>query len=141
MPKATEETYRKLRHFSIKENWGDPFKMEEDILFRLDDFRHYVGKPVIVHCGYGTDGHVENSQHYVGKAVDIHVVNMELIDQYLAAERFGFTGLGLYPFWTNPGMHLDLRILSPGQPAARWYTWSDGKYYSADKRLFNYISK
>lgn len=140
MAKATVETYKKLKYFSIDENWGDPLQMEQELLFKLDALRALVGRPIVIHCGYAKDGHTENSQHYLGRAVDVHIVGMDLLSQFLAAERFDFTGIGLYPFWSNPGLHLDVRTLGKNVPSARWYFWNDNQYHSIDKRLLKHIS-
>lgn len=106
--------WKLLKYFSINENWGDPNKMDPVLMFTLDEFRHFVNKPIVVHCGWEASGHSENSLHYQGKAVDIHVEGMHVLDQYLAAERFdSFNGIGIYgpDVWKNPGLHLDTRPL------------------------------
>jgi len=105
----TLRQWNQLRYFSRFENWGDPDKMDFRLLKTLDRLRAFVGHPCIIHCG--TQGqHSPNSLHYQGLAVDCHFVNVSLIDQWLAAERFSeFTGIGLYPEWQNPGLHLDIR--------------------------------
>lgn len=76
---------------------------------KLDALREYVGKPIIIHEGYAESGHSENSAHYFGNAVDLHIEGLNLIEQYLVAERFLWGGLGLYPEWNTPGLHLDIR--------------------------------
>jgi len=43
-----------------------------------------------------------------------------LLDFYLAAERFSFNGIGIYPSWAHKGLHLDVRELRKYQPGARW---------------------
>lgn len=116
----TDEQWKQIKHFSPKEQWGDPYKMSFDLLKRLDALRKFVNQEIIIHCGYATDGHSENSQHYFGKAVDFHIKRMSLIDQYLAAERFMFTGLGLYPDWNHPGLHCDVRFKNYEESQDRW---------------------
>jgi uncharacterized protein YcbK (DUF882 family) len=69
--------------------------------------------------------------HYVGKAADIHIVGMSLIDAYLAVEKLGlFNGVGLYPFWNNPGLHVDLR-----QKPARWGRNAAGIYVALNDKF------
>jgi len=113
----TLRQWNRLRYFSIFENWGDPFRMHSKLLFALDRLRAFIGYPCIIHCG--TQGqHSPNSYHYKGMAVDCHFENVSLIDQWLAAERFPeFLGIGLYPQWNNPGLHLDIRNT---KMRARW---------------------
>jgi hypothetical protein len=35
--------WNKLRYFNKNENWGDPSKMDHNLLLSLDDFRHELG--------------------------------------------------------------------------------------------------
>ncbi len=96
--------------------------MNQELILRLEALREFVGRPVIIHEAFATSGHAPNSQHYLGNAVDLHIEGFSLIEMYLAAERFNFTGVGLYgpDVWRNPGLHLDVRPLAKGQPGARW---------------------
>jgi len=94
--------------------------MDFELLKRLDALREFVGHPIIIHCGYATNGHTKHSQHYLGKAADFHILNMNLINQYLMAERFMFTGIGIYPDWKHPGLHCDVRYKDHEQPQDRW---------------------
>lgn len=112
-----------LKHFSANENWGDANKMDPKLLKMLDNYRGVVNEKIFISCG--TQGlHVPNSLHYQGKAVDILFPSSEksLFDCYLIAEKFNFTGIGLYPDWQFGGkriggMHLDLRV---SDIAVRW---------------------
>ena len=105
----------KLKYFKRSENWGDPDKINNLLLSNLDKFREYIGVPVIITCG--TQGqHVENSYHYQGLAVDIVIPerNGRLLDMYLNALKFPFSGVGIYPDWRYDdarvgGLHLDMR--------------------------------
>ena len=64
-------------------------------------------------------------------ALDLHIENtstgakMPIVDQYLYAERFCFGGIGVYPFWHDFGLHVDVRIDRDG---ARWWRDKNGKY-------------
>lgn len=101
--------------------------MDFGLLKRLDALREFVSYPIIIHCGYASDGHVKDSQHYLGRAVDFHIKNVSLINQYLMAERFIFTGIGIYPDWNNPGLHCDVRHKNHEQSQDRWVKLN-GKY-------------
>ncbi len=116
----TKEQWEQIKCFSPKEKWGNPCKMSFELLKRLDALREFVAHRIIIHCGYSRSGHTGNSQHYLGRAVDFHIENMSLINQYLAAERFMFTGIGIYPDWNNPGLHCDVRYKSNESPQDRW---------------------
>jgi uncharacterized protein YcbK (DUF882 family) len=92
-----------LKHFKVSE-FNHYSKMDSDFLNILDAFREYVGKPIIIH----SDWRSNSERHSTGKAVDIHIVGMNCLDQLLIAERFGrFKGIGIYPCWNNPGLHID----------------------------------
>lgn len=114
--------------------------MSHELLLKLDDFRDYLGSPIFITCG--TQGeHAANSQHYQGKAVDVVFpdTKMGLLDRFIAAERFGFRGIGIYPEWKYQGrdfggLHLDVRPLSyeldgtQEYQQARWICY-EGNYY------------
>jgi len=124
----TEEDWFSIKHFSPLENWGDPFCMSRRLLYLLDAWRDFIECPVVVHCGFEEKGHSEKSQHYLGNAVDLHVVGMSLLYAYLSVERFGFTGIGVYPYWSSPGLHLDVRPLGELVSGARWWRDGNGAY-------------
>jgi len=120
---ASESEWKKLRYFKkeSRDKWGDVDAISAEHLFRLDDFRHYLGVPVYVTAGVSIGGHSKKSFHYRGNgacATDIVIPDYEgnFIDLILAAERFGFTGIGFYPHWKYNGrkvggLHLDSRPL------------------------------
>ena len=116
----TDNEWKQIKYFNPDENWGDPIEINFDLLKRLDALREFCGNPIIIHCGYTTDGHTKNSQHYAGKAADFHIMGVRLINQYLLAERFNFGGIGIYPNWKNPGLHCDVRYKDHEEPFNRW---------------------
>lgn len=127
----TEKFWDKIKHFSPDENWGDVNKVNPYLIIALDALREATGHPIVIHNAYATKGHSETSMHYVGKAADIHIVGMSLIDAYLAVEKLGlFNGVGLYPFWNNPGLHVDLR-----QKPARWGRNAAGIYVALNDKF------
>lgn len=133
--------WTKIKYFKPTENWGDVNKVLPELVKTLDEFRAYVGKPIILHCAYDPNGHTSNSQHYLGRAVDIHIKGMNWRDQYYYAVKFGrWTGIGVYPDWNNPGLHCDIRVLPKGKSFAKWTRWK-GQYIGADEKTFNMIAK
>ena len=125
--KMNEQGWSLLRYFNPEEKneagnpaFPTPYLMESEVMFRLDHMRHVVGKPFIVHCSYEIR---KSGQHPLGMAVDGHFVGMTVIEQYLTAEQFGFGGLGFYPYWNNPGIHVDSREIHGYEKASRW--WRD----------------
>ena len=107
----TEQDWHQIKHFSPAENWGDPSRMEVAFIQRLDAFRSCIESPVIITCG--TQGrHRENSLHGYGLAVDCVIPGRPLLDNWIDACRFDFTGLGFYPDWEykgkqTGGLHLE----------------------------------
>jgi hypothetical protein len=97
--------------------------MQDDFLLSLYKFRVAMDNPMIVHVGYATSGHSRNSFHYQGRAIDFHfkynpVPTRKII---VTAIKCGLYGIGFYPYWNNPGCHLDNR--SPG----KFNIWSRNK--------------
>lgn len=129
--------FKYLKHFTEKEKWGDPLYMNGLLLLLLDKVRDLYGKTFIVHCGFETSGHVSKSQHYLGNAVDFHIVDdlpfyrqVEKIEQILDELQVeDKVGLGIYPDWTHPGFHLDVR-----GSKARWGRIGS-KYVSFEEAL------
>lgn len=120
-----------IRHFSPTskvDQWGSPSMISRELLEKLDAFRAMINCPVIVTSGFRASS--QGSQHQLGLAVDIVAVGFSgtLHDLYLAAERFNFKGIGVYPDWTYVGkkvggLHLDVRT----GPPARWIGIGRGK--------------
>lgn len=99
--------WEKVNHFDPDEKWGDPALMDYGLIFELDRLRAYIGRTIVVHCGYeARDG---KGFHPLGQAVDCHAVDLHPVDFYTAASRFAFGGIGLYLWWNDPGLHLDTR--------------------------------
>lgn len=113
-----------LAHFT-REEFGVDFPFMDPLLLRrLDDLRERVGVPIVIHPDTG--GHVADSQHPY-KAVDCHAVGLSLGDFWLAAERDPWLrGIGVYPYWTTPGLHLDTRT---SDLRARWWRDERGAYH------------
>lgn len=98
------------QYFKKSENWGDWKMMDEGLMWELESMRKYIDKTMIIHCGYEKRDNAD-STHNLGIAVDLHIVGLNLIDQFLLASRFNFNGIGVYDnkIWNNPGLHLDKR--------------------------------
>lgn len=96
------DKWSKVKHFTKKEKWNDPDKMELEYLLELSNFRSYVNKSIIIHSGFR-----ENSRdHKTGKCSDFHIEGETLLDQFLLISRFPyFNSIGVYPYWNRPGLH------------------------------------
>lgn len=120
---ASKETWEKLRYFKPNgiDNFGDPDAIDDLVLLRLDDFRHYLNVPLYVTSGVRPESDGKKSYHTRGKgscAVDVVLPEYtgHPIDLIFAAMRFGFSGIGYYPDWEwngikCGGLHLDTRPL------------------------------
>ncbi len=113
----------------------DSFSIE--LAGKLDRFHEALSEhtgdavAIIIHAngGYAVKGHSKNSKHYTGCAADLHAIHrksrspVSVIDQFLVAEKLEcFGGIGLYPQWRHPGLHLDI-----GRKGRRWVS-ADGQY-------------
>lgn len=122
----TPEQWETIRHFNPDENFGDPSKMSYLLLLSLDNLREYIGAPIVIHCGYEDRGN--DSYHCKGMAVDCHAKGLSLYDFYFASTRFSFHGIGVYPKWNNPGLHLDIRPVHRYEGRAFWGCTAPGEY-------------
>lgn len=81
-----------------------------------------------INAAYDVDGHSPASQHYLGKAADIVIFEkgrdaLPLYEQYELVRRHGlFPGIGVYPHWNTPGLHIDLG------PRRQWWKPESGPY-------------
>ena len=127
-----------ITHFNKNENWGDAHKMSLTLVYTLDRLRQYIGKPIVIHCGYELRDF--GGQHPLGNAVDCHCIGMDLIEFFIAASRFTeFKGIGIYPNWENPGLHLDVRA---ELKRAQWGCEATKKYVPLNKEfLMKLINK
>lgn len=119
----------KYFHPHSSDNWRDPSKMNRELLLKLDALREFLGKPGYVTSGYRPGD--PSSEHSRGNAVDIVFPDVPLLQLYLSAERFNFTGIGVYPNWAYHskivgGLHLDVRVLHTLH-GARWLGVEDGR--------------
>jgi hypothetical protein len=106
--------------------------MSAALVVGLDRLRYFVQKPIIIHCGY--EARDSGGWHPHGRAVDLHIEGLHIIEQFLAAARFDiFTGIGLYPWWNYPGLHLDNRPLGPNSHRAIWGSIKPKVYTTVDR--------
>lgn len=118
-----DEDWPKIRFFKPHE-WGSWRNVSAVLIYVVDELRASAHAACIIHCAWATSGHSAGSAHYRGLAVDLHLVGMPVIDQYLLAEKLGeFGGIGLYPHWNTPGLHLDM-----AEKGRRWIRDAKGIY-------------
>ena len=140
----------RLRYFTPSEFRGWWTVMDPEILTIIDNFRHEWGAPVFISPVDGAIGRRlrdSQSQHNIEKWGEVRAVDLmpqgmkDRIDfkrAFECAKKAKARGIGIYPDWTPPGIHLDSRRdRYPSRPA----TWSafnvNGKqtYFTIDKAL------
>lgn len=82
-----------IKYFSPSENLGDPSRMSYKLLLLLDNLREFIGRPIIIHCGY--EERNNNSYHYRGMAIDCHS-DIGLFDFYTAYLEWLYENVELY---------------------------------------------
>lgn len=105
----------------------DDWDMDPTLMDNLDYFRLQISKPIYIHQngGFAISGHSPRSFHYKGQAADFHIQGLNVIEQAIYVWSWGaFSGVGVYPYWLNPGLHVDIR----GRRLC-WYKGEDNKYH------------
>jgi len=116
--------WKELNYFRKHENWGEPEKLSDSLLFKIDNARAYINSPFIITCG--TQGKHKSKLHGEGLALDFIILSKKHpIDLLISIERFDFGGIGYYPHWqyngrTTGGWHVDVRTVEEHQGGARW---------------------
>lgn len=134
----TYEEWDNITNFSPKEFGATG--MSKLLIYTLQDMRDYTElrfgeRKIIIHSGYreGSIGY-----HPLKMAVDLHIEGLHVIDQYLIAERFdAFNGIGVYPNWDQPGIHVDVRPKSKTNFDSRWGCLEKGVYLALNKEFFD----
>lgn len=124
-------TPRPLRHFKPEE-FKYPDSVDDQTLLLLDHMRdHERGIYITINSDYRPG---DPKWHGKGKALDIVIWDVEtrkplpLIQQFLIASRYMWTGIGVYPFWNTPGIHVDTRPMAVSGWKALWWRDKDGNY-------------
>ncbi len=136
----TREEFRKLPNFGYQEmlnhfkskgfsTWGakqQVARVKFSFMKKLQRFRTLINRPVFYNCL--TEGkHAKNSSHPKGEAGDIRIGGKGKINwnkMFQAAVEAGMKGIGFYPFWNTPGLHVDDRKGS----FKCWKRLKNGKY-------------
>tara|TARA_R110000803_G_C11989469_1_gene321846 strand:+ start:8611 stop:9018 length:408 start_codon:yes stop_codon:yes gene_type:complete len=107
--------WSKLEYFK-KEEFNHPEQMDSIHLVKIDILRANIGESIKITSDFreGDDGY-----HGKGLATDLQCPKIGLYEFYQQAERHNFNGIGIYPHWNTPGIHVDSRPLIGGM-GARW---------------------
>jgi len=106
-----------------------------DMLEHMLKFCSSMGLQHKINSDYRDD---DTGQHGKGKAVDFVLYKKVLGDfhwlyQFHIALRFDFTGIGVYPCWNTPGIHVDSRDIK--FPKALWWRDKDNAYRRMEEML------
>jgi len=131
----TKEQWLVARDFSPDEFGSED--MDEVLIFTIQQMRTYIKRKINVHSGF-REG--DPKWHGKKKAADIDIEGMNVIDQYLLAERFDkFNGIGVYPSWNRPGIHVDVRPHSKLSVDSRWGCFEVGVYVPLNYEFFRQV--
>lgn len=116
-----------VNNFKEKE-FSRPGMLSSALIYNVDNLRDFLGKSIHIHCDY--EERATGGYHPVGMALDIHADDTHWFDLFLAASRFDmFNGIGCYPSWNSPGIHIDIRPkIHMYERDARWLCSSAGVY-------------
>lgn len=135
-----------IKHFAREEWRHDPDRISPDLVMLMDQMRDAAGVPIWIHVAWDGEGHVADSGHYttsreLAVAVDFHFEAWPLLQQWLFAERFPWNGIGLYPHWQQPGLHVDLRRIGREHAdlGRRWWRDRDGTYKALDEDFIRWL--
>lgn len=122
--------WEKVKHFKREEFKKDPDKVIPSLVFLMDEIREASGFPIIIHVAWDDSGHTPKSLHYKGMAVDFHwkadLNKFSYLEQFCLLSQFRKIGaIGFYPFWNNPGWHIDIRS---NLVRTVWYRDENGVY-------------
>jgi len=136
------ELFKDIRHFTPDE-FDRPDMLDRDALLLLDAMRHEEAKHrpirITVNADYALTGHSKNSRHKCGDAFDIVIRDartlepLDVITQFIIALRYTWGGVGFYPYWNEPGLHVDRRPWSVFGRRALWWRDEKGKYRAVEE--------
>ena len=107
-------------------------KMTVDMMDELNNLCKYAsaihGWGHYINSSYRIQG---TGQHTKGRAVDLvlyrsRLGDIDVLSQFIFALRFRFNGVGFYPYWSTPGIHIDTRQDTDFR--ALWFQDKDKKY-------------
>lgn len=134
------DVFASLKRFKRQE-FDHPEMMDTRVLTMLDamvieETRLKPGLKFIVHSDYRPG---DPKEHGRGRAVDghfeMHGFVLPVIEQFIMAARYQWSGIGLYPYWNYPGIHVDLMPLTLLARRRLWWKDDNGAY----RRIEDYL--
>jgi uncharacterized protein YcbK (DUF882 family) len=122
--------WSKVKWFKPSEFGQYANQMDPLLIYSLDALRDFVKRPIRINSAFRPG---DPGQHGLGKAADIVIAGLGCVDAFLVAEKTRlFSGIGIYPYWHLPGIHVDVRDLRPSEQGARWARNKDNVYVTLD---------
>jgi hypothetical protein len=133
------------KYFTVNENWGDIDKVDPGLIIELEHYRSYLNFPIHISpvpgAVYAESGHEDESWHKIitgrnryAMAADVFP-ECNLLYAWFTTLRFGFNGIGVYPYAAYPAkklvgmLHLDMRHLTAEKSyRTLWYQDVDKEY-------------
>lgn len=113
-----------------------PNQMNRVVLNLLDYMRGKEGEHQNIIITINSDFRPGDPKaHGMGLAVDIVIRDAEtkqplpVLEQFFMALCYNWRGVGMYPFWKEPGIHVDMRNYEEhNNRKALWWKDAEGKY-------------
>ncbi len=125
----TEEAWSEIEYFKPDgpDMWGDWRKLDRVLIGVADKIRKFARRRFKIHCGWEPRA---KGYHPRGMALDGHLEGLHPVEQFEIATRFDqLNGVGLYTWWRNPGIHIDVRHLTYRlNYDSRWISLRKGEY-------------
>lgn len=133
--------WKALKNFDKGEWKTDPNKVYPNLINTVDRLASFVkiaypNTFCMIHVAWEDKNHEENSKHYQGRAVDLHFQGIPLFFQFMLAQQFPFTGIGVYPYWNNPGLHLEIEENYIDSRTKRWWRDRENEYRAITEIAF-----
>ena len=145
MSNELPNVWKHLQFFKPEE-FTYPEKLNPAALRMLDEMRGMESGIIItINADWAESGHAPNSWHYRGRAFDLVIrasgsgKPLPIVEQFLIAVRYQWTGIGVYPYWKAPGLHLDNRPLGKVERRALWWRSRDNQYLPIEEFYRRFI--
>lgn len=145
---ASENVFEIVKKYFGKHDFNHPDKVNNLSLLTLYRMRRMEGDRrniiITVNEDYAETGHSDKSYHKnsgICRAFDIVIRDektreaLPILDQFVIALRYDWTGVGFYPHWETPGLHVDTR------PYTRRSLWWKNRHDVYKYNPHRYLSK
>jgi len=145
---AQDTDWSKVPNFT-QDEFDYPNEIVADVLYMLQTMRTNENRRSVQRGGHGIIITINSDyrlgdpgQHGKGRALDVVIRDartrepLPITMQFWMAQFYLWTGIGMYPYWKEPGLHLDLKPVSPIYSRRRtWCRQEDGKYIAVEEYM------